>query len=42
MKIKVYFNCDKEDVQIYTLEEFVIHFNRQEINSATDLIELTE
>lgn len=42
MKIKVLFDCSENDYKIYTLEEFVISFNAEEINSATDLIELVE
>ena len=42
MKIKVTYNCDGDDTEITTLEAFVNKFNREEINSATDVIDLVE
>ena len=40
MKIKVIYDCDEETTEVMTLETFVDKFNNEEINSATDTIEL--
>ena len=40
MKIKVTYNCDGENTEVMSIETFIDKFNKEEINSATDIIKL--
>ena len=40
MKIKVNYDCEEDNAEIMTIEAFVNKFNKEEINSSTDMIEL--
>lgn len=40
MKIKVVYNCDSENIEVMSIKTFINKFNNEEINSATDIIEL--
>lgn len=42
MKIKVNYDCNEETTELLSVEQFVSKFNSEEINSATDTLEVVE